>query len=108
VFAIVNALDFVLGGLITLSIWIVIAAAIMSWLVAGGVINLRNPSAYRFVIGLDRAAGVLLSPIRRFVPTFGGLDISPIIYILIAQAVRIYLLPEALKALLRLSGAALI
>lgn len=63
--------------------WVVIAAAIFSWLYAFGVVNPRN----QFVAAIGRMLYQLtepvLRPIRRFVPTFGGLDVSPIILLLI-------------------------
>jgi YggT family protein len=63
--------------------WIVIAAAIFSWLYAFGVVNPRN----QFVAAIGRMLYQLtepaLRPIRRFVPAFGGLDISPIILLLL-------------------------
>jgi YggT family protein len=63
--------------------WIVIASAIFSWLYAFGVVNPRN----QFVATIGRMLYQLtepaLRPIRRFVPTFGGLDITPIILLLI-------------------------
>jgi YggT family protein len=63
--------------------WIIIASAIFSWLYAFGVVNPRN----QFVAAIGRMLYQLtepaLKPIRRFVPTFGGLDITPIILLLI-------------------------
>ena len=63
--------------------WIVIAMIIMSWLISFNVINTRN----QFVEGLWRVLNQLtepvLRPIRRFMPNFSGLDISPIILFII-------------------------
>lgn len=63
--------------------WVVIAAAIFSWLYAFGVVNPRN----QFVAAIGRMLYQLTEPalrqIRRFVPVFGGLDISPIVLLLI-------------------------
>jgi YggT family protein len=63
--------------------WVVIASAIFSWLYAFGVVNPRN----QFVAAIGRMLYQLtepaLRPIRRFVPSFGGLDISPVILLLI-------------------------
>ena len=62
--------------------WIVIASAIMSWLVAFGVINVRNQFIRVVVDLLYRLTEPVLRPIRRFLPNLGGVDISPIILLL--------------------------
>ena len=62
--------------------WIVIASAIMSWLVAFGVINVRNQFIRVVVDLLYRLTEPLLRPIRRFLPNLGGVVISPIILLL--------------------------
>lgn len=60
-------------------IWGLVVWAISSWLVAFNVINTRN----RFVAGildaLDRIYGPLVRPIRRILPDFGGIDLSPLV-----------------------------
>jgi YggT family protein len=79
--------------------WVVIASAVMSWLVAFGVINTRN----RFVASLGetlyRLTEPALRPIRNVMPDLGGVDISPVILLLllwfIARLVILYLLPLA-------------
>ena len=62
--------------------WIVIASAIMSWLVAFGVINVRNQFIRVVVDLLYRLTEPVLRPIRRILPNLGGVDISPIILLL--------------------------
>jgi YggT family protein len=79
--------------------WVLIAMIIMSWLISFNVINTRNG----FVEGLWRVLNQLtepvLRPIRRVMPNFSGLDISPIIAFIaiffIEQVIYIYLLPMA-------------
>ena len=68
---------------IRIYIWILIAQAILSWLLAFGVINRYNRAVS--VIGdfLYRVTEPALRPIRALLPNFGGIDISPIILILI-------------------------
>jgi YggT family protein len=77
-------IDTILG----LYVWILIASAILSWLVAFNVVNTRNRAVY--VIGdfLYRVTEPLLAPIRRILPNLGGLDLSPIIVILIIFFIR--------------------
>jgi len=62
--------------------WVVIAAAIMSWLVAFGVVNVRNQFIRIIVDMLYRLTEPVLRPIRRILPNLGGVDISPVILLL--------------------------
>lgn len=66
-----------------LYIWILVASAILSWLVAFNVVNTHNRFVY--VVGdlLYRITEPALRPIRSFLPNLGGLDISPVILILV-------------------------
>ena len=64
-------------------VWIVIASAIMSWLVAFGVVNTRNQFVSAVSEFLYRITEPALRPIRRVVPLVGGFDISPIVLILL-------------------------
>ena len=77
-------IDTILG----LYVWVLIASAVLSWLVAFNVVNTRNRAVY--VIGdfLYRVTEPLLAPIRRILPNLGGLDLSPIIVILIIFFIR--------------------
>jgi YggT family protein len=63
--------------------WVVIAQVIMSWLVAFGVINTHNRVVAQIGEVLYRLTEPALRPIRRFLPNFGGVDISPIILLLL-------------------------
>jgi YggT family protein len=67
---------------IDLYIWAVIISAILSWLVHFGVVNTRNQLVSMIGEFLWRLTEPALRPIRRFVPKFGGVDISPIVLIL--------------------------
>jgi YggT family protein len=80
---------FLFDSLIELVVLVVIVNAIISWLVAFDVINLRNPTMYRFVRTLDAITEPMLRPIRRVLPGLGGIDLSPIILLLLLQATRI-------------------
>ena len=62
--------------------WIVIAGAIMSWLVAFGVVNISNKFIRMVVDVLYRLTEPVLRPIRRIMPNLGGVDISPVILLL--------------------------
>jgi YggT family protein len=84
-------LDVVLIAL-DLYVWVVIASAILSWLVAFNVVNSRNQVVNTIGQALYNLTEPALRPIRRFMPNLGGLDISAIVLILmifLAQSVII-------------------
>ena len=68
---------------LTFYVYLVIASAILSWLVHFGVVNTRNQVVSMIGEFLWRITEPALRPIRRFMPNLGGIDISPIILILI-------------------------
>lgn len=72
--------------------WLLIAAAIFSWLYAFNVVNSRNQFVNSIGNFLFRVTEPALRPIRRFLPDLGGIDISPIILLLIIFFVRQFLL----------------
>jgi YggT family protein len=76
-------------------IWVVIANAIISWLIAFEVVNMRNRFVRNIVTFLDRVTRPMLAPFRRFVPPLGGIDITPIILIVLVQATDKVLLKAA-------------
>ena len=84
-----SAILFLVNAAIQIIVLVVIISAILSWLIAFDVLNVRNPNVYRFASTLDRITAPLLAPIRRFIPPLGGLDLSPIILILLLQALQI-------------------
>jgi YggT family protein len=84
-----SALLFLIFSLIDLVIFVVIVTAILSWLIAFDVLNVRNPTVNRIVRVLEAITDPLLRPIRRFMPNLGGIDISPIILLLLLQALKI-------------------
>ena len=70
-------------SVVTLIIWAVILSAILSWLVGFNIINVRNRLVYIIVDSLQRITEPLLLPIRKFLPNLGGIDLSPIVLILL-------------------------
>jgi YggT family protein len=68
---------------IQLYTYIVIATVIVSWLIAFNVINLHNPVVRQITYILGQLTEPLLDPIRRAMPSLGGLDISPVILLLL-------------------------
>jgi YggT family protein len=64
-------------------IWLLIAAAVLSWLIAFNVVNTRNQVVAMIADMLYRLTEPLLRPIRSMLPNLGGIDISPVILILL-------------------------
>ena len=73
---------------VTLYVYVLIASAVLSWLVAFNVVNVRNPIVARIGEVLYQLTEPALRPIRRILPNLGGLDISPIILILALYFIR--------------------
>lgn len=73
---------------ITLYVWFLIAGAILSWLIAFNVVNMRNPIVMQIGEFLERITEPALRPIRRILPNLGGIDVSPIILILLLYFLR--------------------
>jgi YggT family protein len=68
--------------------YLIIASVVVSWLVAFGVLNTRNDVVYRILDMLNRVTEPLLRPIRRLIPPMGGLDLSPMIVLLIIYVLQ--------------------
>jgi YggT family protein len=64
-------------------IWLLIAAAVLSWLIAFNVVNTRNQVVSMVGEFLYRITEPLLRPIRAMLPNLGGIDVSPVILILL-------------------------
>ena len=73
---------------IDLYIWVVIASAILSWLIAFNVVNTSNRFVYSVAETLYRLTEPALRPIRSIIPNLGGIDISPVILILFLLFLR--------------------
>jgi len=75
--------------------FIVIAHIVMSWLINFQVLNLRQPLVSQVWYGLNRLLEPAYSRIRRFLPELGGLDLAPLIAILIIFGLRIVIMNNA-------------
>ncbi|CAN1568700.1 COG0762 Predicted integral membrane protein [Caulobacteraceae bacterium] len=102
--AIIGFVFFIINSLLGLLVLALVIAAILSWLVAFDVVNLRNNAVRQIYYTLERVTEPLLTPIRRFVPPLGGVDLSFIVLFLILQGIRNYLSPALQSALLGLVG----
>jgi YggT family protein len=80
--------------LLNLYVYVLIAMAIFSWLVAFNVINSRNPLVVSIGRLLYQLTEPVLRPIRNILPAMGGIDISPVIVILIIIFIQSVVLPN--------------
>ena len=71
-----------LDSLITIYLWVIIVNALLSWLVAFNILNTQNRFVFSVLDTTYKLTDPMLNKIRRFVPTFGSVDISPVILIL--------------------------
>jgi YggT family protein len=93
-----RALFLVIDIALEIYIWLLIAAAVLSWLVAFNVVNTRNQVVAMIGDFLYRITEPALRPIRNMLPNLGGIDVSPVILILIIIFIRyciaLYILPN--------------
>ena len=85
--------------LLTLYIYVLVAAAVMSWLIFFNVVNPRNQFVSQVAEFLYRITEPVLRPVRNVLPNLGGIDISPIVVIIIIWFIQIVVLPILLRAL---------
>ena len=98
------AIVWLVSNISNLMIWFIIAQAILSWLVAFDVINYRNRFVYSVGNFLDQVTRPLLEPFRRIIPSLGGIDVSPIVVILLLQFVNILFMRSAAPILMSTLG----
>jgi YggT family protein len=93
-----RALFLVIDIALEIYIWLLIAAAVLSWLIAFNVVNTHNQVVAMVGDFLYRITEPALRPIRNMLPNLGGIDISPVILILIIIFIRfciaLYILPN--------------
>ena len=100
--AIIGFVFFIIGSLLWLLRLAIIVSAVLSWLFAFDVINHRNRFVNQLADMLDRIVSPVMAPLRRIIPPLGGVDITPIIALLLITGVMNYLLPASHAALLEL------
>ena len=89
----------ILQLLLTVISWIVIAHAIMSWLIGFNVINTYNEFVRTIWTALERITRPLYDPVRRIMPDFGALDLSPLVVLLLLYILNNYVLNWAIVQL---------
>jgi len=83
-----KSIFFLLDSVITIYLWIIIVNAILSWLVAFNILNTQNRFVFSVLDATYKLTDPALNKIRRFIPTFGSIDISPVILILLLMFLR--------------------
>jgi YggT family protein len=83
-----RSLLLLIDTIIEIYIWLLIASAVLSWLVQFGVVNNYNRVVVTIGDFLYRITEPVLRPIRNFLPNLGGLDLSPLVLILLLVFAR--------------------
>ena len=71
--------------------WVVIVSVLISWLVAFNVLNTNNAFVYNILDFTYRLTGPILEKIRSFLPNLGAFDVSPIILLVLIEALKIFM-----------------
>jgi len=77
-----------LDSVITIYLWVIIINALLSWLVAFNILNTQNRFVFSILDATYKLTDPALNTIRRFIPNFGSIDISPIVLILLLMFLR--------------------
>jgi YggT family protein len=77
-----------LDSVITIYLWVIIINAMLSWLVAFNILNTQNRFVFSILDTTYKLTDPALNKIRKFIPTFGSIDISPIVLILALMFLR--------------------
>jgi YggT family protein len=94
-YALANLIDTAVSIYLTL----LFASVILTWLVQFNIVNPRQPLVHQIGTFLYRITEPLLAPIRRFLPNLGGIDISPVILILLLHFARNLIIYDVLLPL---------
>ena len=98
------AIVWLVNTILSIMTWSIILSAIISWLFAFDVINRRNRFVSQLADFLDRITAPLLEPFRRIIPPLGGIDISPIVVLLLINFVRILFMRLTAPVLIQMLG----
>ena len=101
---ILKFIGYVGDAILSLLILAIIINAILSWLVAFDVVNLRNRYVYQFSRALDAVCAPILRPLQKIIPPLGGIDITPLIALIVLQGIRSYLWTALINYLIGLAS----
>lgn len=94
-----NAIVFLLNFIANAIFYLVLIYVILSWLVAFNVINLNNDFVRQIYYGINSVVDPMLAPIRRILPTAGGIDFSPIVLLLAVMFLQRLIVYDLIPAL---------
>ena len=77
-----------LDSILTIYLWIIIINALLSWLVAFNILNTQNRFVFSVLDATQKMTDPALNKIRSFIPTFGSIDVSPVVLILFLMFLR--------------------
>jgi len=77
-----------LDSIITIYLWIIIINALLSWLIAFNILNTQNRFVFAVLDATHKMTDPALNKIRSFIPTFGSIDVSPVVLILFLMFLR--------------------
>jgi len=83
------SLGIILLAILDIAKWILIAHIVMGWLINFQVLNMRQPFVSQLYFGLNNLLEPIYRPIRRFLPSAGGMDFSPIVVFFGIYALRV-------------------
>lgn len=91
-----------LNLILTIYGWLLIISAVLSWLIAFNVVNTRNQAVRTILDVLWRVTEPVLAPVRRILPNLGGLDISPVVVLILIwflqDFIGRYIIPAVARA----------
>jgi YggT family protein len=99
-----NFILFILSQLLSLLMLAIVLKVVISMLVSFDIIHLRNPWASQFVRFLDAVTYPILRPLQRIVPLFAGIDITPLLALILLEAIQGFLLPWLFRPLIVMLG----
>lgn len=94
-----TAILWLVNTVISLFIWILVISAVLSWLDRFRVVNTQNRFVYAVMDFCCRVTEPALRPLRRFLPNLAGIDISPVVLILVLMFLRNFLLDDLVPML---------
>jgi YggT family protein len=79
--------------------WLILASVVLSWLFAFNIVNVNNSTVRQISYGLSRLTEPMLAPIRRILPSLGGIDLSPIVLLIGLEFLRRFIIETLLKTM---------
>jgi YggT family protein len=89
----VGPVEWLLQTVLSLFLWVIIIGAVLSWLVAFDVVNTRNKVVATVLDLTDRLTAPVLNPLRKVIPTLGGVDLTPVVAIIGVQFLQLFAVP---------------